>query len=324
MTNADAPGPLGSGDAGARLRRRRHRHEVGPHRSPTARVLGLRRTPTPLDAADPAGGVVASIGALARVHLDEAPGVAPVAVGVSVPGLVDEVSGVGIFASNLGWRDAPIRALAEAATGPARRVRPRRARRGRRRAPARRRARVRRRRRARDRHGHRELAHPRRPPLRGRRLRRRVRPFARRPPRRAAAPAAAIGCLETIASAGAIARRYRRRPGTPSPARRTCSPPRSPATRSRKRVWNDAVEALAQALARLVANLAPEAIVIGGGLAQAGTRPVRTARRAARRAAQLPPAPGPRARRARRRRGAARHRPRGPRPRRRARSGGRP
>ncbi len=34
-----------------------------------------------------------------------------------VPGLVDEERGVGIFASNLGWRDAPIRDLAEAALG---------------------------------------------------------------------------------------------------------------------------------------------------------------------------------------------------------------
>jgi glucokinase len=36
------------------------------------------------------------------------------------------------------------------------------------------------------------------------------------------------------------------------------------------RVWDDAVAALAEALARLVATIAPEAVVIGGGLAQAG------------------------------------------------------
>ena len=36
------------------------------------------------------------------------------------------------------------------------------------------------------------------------------------------------------------------------------------------RVWDDALRALAEQLARLVAILAPEAVVIGGGLAQAG------------------------------------------------------
>ena len=46
-----------------------------------------------------------------------APVADPVAVGLVVPGVVDEVSGVGVFASNMGWRDAPIRALAEEAFG---------------------------------------------------------------------------------------------------------------------------------------------------------------------------------------------------------------
>ena len=36
------------------------------------------------------------------------------------------------------------------------------------------------------------------------------------------------------------------------------------------RIWDDALQALAEQLARLAAVLAPEAIVLGGGLAQAG------------------------------------------------------
>ncbi|MGO1507883.1 MAG: ROK family protein, partial [Microbacterium sp.] len=36
------------------------------------------------------------------------------------------------------------------------------------------------------------------------------------------------------------------------------------------RIWNDALDALALALAQLTATFAPEAIVIGGGLSRAG------------------------------------------------------
>lgn len=40
-------------------------------------------------------------------------GLAPVALGVVTPGLVDEHSGTVLLAGNLGWRDAPMRALVE-------------------------------------------------------------------------------------------------------------------------------------------------------------------------------------------------------------------
>lgn len=45
------------------------------------------------------------------------PDVIPVAVSIVVPGIVDSDRGVGVFASNLGWHDAPIRDLAEAQLG---------------------------------------------------------------------------------------------------------------------------------------------------------------------------------------------------------------
>ncbi|MCD2441766.1 ROK family protein [Agromyces sp. SYSU K20354] len=268
MTSADALGPLGSGAPVLAF-------DVGGTDTKSAligadgRVLGLRRTPTPLDPADPAGAVVASIGALARRHLDESPGLAPVAVGVSVPGLVDEVAGVGIFASNLGWRDAPIRDLAEAATGlPVAFGHDVRAA-----GDAEHRLGA-----ARgygdvvvlaigtgiasslilDGHPYSgggyagEFGHSLADPL--------GEPCA----------CGAIGCLETIASAGAIARRYRRASGNPVTGAKDVLDAAGAGDPIARRVWNDAVESLARALARVVANLAPEAIVIGGGLAQSG------------------------------------------------------
>ncbi|MCE6995656.1 ROK family protein [Saccharothrix sp. S26] len=39
------------------------------------------------------------------------------AVGLVVPGIVDEVAGVGVYSANLGWDDFPFREEAEAATG---------------------------------------------------------------------------------------------------------------------------------------------------------------------------------------------------------------
>lgn len=268
MTTADAPGPLGPGEPVLAF-------DVGGTDTKSAlidadgRVLGLRRTPTPLDAADPAGAVVASIGALARLHLDEASGIGPVAVGVSVPGLVDEVSGVGIFASNLGWHDAPIRALAERATG----------------LPVA--------------FGHDVRAagdaEHRLGAARGygdvvvlaigtgiaSSLILDGRPYSGggyagefghslADPIGEPCACGAIGCLETIASAGAIARRYRETSGNAVTGAKAVLDAASTGDAIARRVWNDAVEALAQALARLVANLAPEAIVIGGGLAQSG------------------------------------------------------
>lgn len=38
-------------------------------------------------------------------------GTGPAAAGVAVPGIVDEATGTAVYASNLGWRDVPLRAL---------------------------------------------------------------------------------------------------------------------------------------------------------------------------------------------------------------------
>jgi glucokinase len=216
------------------------------------RVLGLRRTPTPLGDGDPAAAVVAALAELA-----------------ALPGLVDEQAGVGIFASNLRWRDAPIRALAERALGlPVAFGHDVRA--------------------AGDAEhrlgaargfgdvvvlaigtgiagalvlgGHPyagggyagELGH------------------ALSDPGGERCPCGARGCLETIASAGAVARRYTAASGIAVPGARDVLAAAHAGDADAVRVWDDAVRALAEALARLVATVAPEAVVIGGGLAQAG------------------------------------------------------
>jgi glucokinase len=77
-----------------------------------------------------------------------------------------------------------------------------------------------------------------------------------------------IGCLETYASAAAIARRYRAFGGTGDAvaaeiAARLGSDPVA------DRVWDDAVQALSISLMTVTMLLDPSVIVIGGGLAEA-------------------------------------------------------
>ncbi|GAA1838077.1 ROK family protein [Agromyces salentinus] len=233
------------------------------------RLLGLRRTATPIDGAAPAASVVASLPALASALLAEHPGVRPEAVGLSVPGLVDEQAGVGVFASNFGWRDAPIRALAEGAFG----------------LPV-------------------AFGHDVRAAGDAEHRLGAAREFGDvivlaigtgiagaiilgghpysgggyageightlADPTGDPCTCGATGCLETIASAGAIARRYAAASGADVAGSREVLAAAAAGDQVAATVWNDALDALADALARLAAVVAPEAIVIGGGLSQAG------------------------------------------------------
>jgi glucokinase len=233
------------------------------------RVLGLRRTPTPRNLDDPAGALVSSLAALAREHLDRVRDVRPVAAGMSVPGIVDERAGIGIFASNFGWRSAPLREIAERELG----------------LPV-------------------AFGHDARAAsdaehrlgaataysdvvvitigtgiagglvLGGR-------PYsgggfagefghALSDPKGERCACGAIGCLETISSAGAIARRYSAASGIAVPGALEVLAAAAAGDAHAVRIWDEALRALAEQLARLVAILAPEAVVIGGGLAQAG------------------------------------------------------
>jgi glucokinase len=77
----------------------------------------------------------------------------------------------------------------------------------------------------------------------------------------------ATGCLEAIASAAAIARRYTARTGRPAAGAAEVLRAGDPDALA---VWDEAVDALAASLAWIASVLAPEVIVIGGGLSRAG------------------------------------------------------
>jgi len=79
----------------------------------------------------------------------------------------------------------------------------------------------------------------------------------------------ARGCLEAIASASAIEREYTRRTGRP--AKGLVSELVVAGDPDARAVWQRAIDALARALQAYTTLLAPELVVIGGGLAGAGS-----------------------------------------------------
>lgn len=232
-------------------------------------VVGLRRTATPAAGANTAVDVVESIAGLASTLVIANPGAELSTAGISVPGLVDEARGIGLFSANLGWRNAPIRDLAEPALGLAVSF------------------------------GHdvraAGIAEHRLGAARGFRdvvvivigtgiagtIILNGQPYVgtgfageighslvnidgER------CSCGAIGCLETTSSASAIARHYSLATGTVASGARTVMDAARGGDEVAARIWNDAIDALADSLARLTAVLAPEAIVIGGGLSRAG------------------------------------------------------
>jgi glucokinase len=79
------------------------------------------------------------------------------------------------------------------------------------------------------------------------------------------------GCVEALASAAAIARRYAAVSGRPVAGAREVAERMVAGDPIARRIWNDATEALALALAWTSVVLAPQAILLGGGLAQSGS-----------------------------------------------------
>lgn len=228
-------------------------------------IKGLRRSRTPLDKRRPAEAVLDRVEDLAGQLSRDFPGMRPKAAGLVVPGLVDPHTGTGILSANLGWRDYPFAAEAERRLG----------------LPVA--------------FGHDvgsagyaevqlgaarglsdvvvmilgtgiagtvltdgrvvtaggyagELGHALVP-----------------------APNGQASCiLESVASAGAIARRYTQLSGnTVHGARAVLELSRAQDGIARQ-VWADAVNALAFSVAQFVSILGTEAIVIGGGLSEAG------------------------------------------------------
>ncbi|WP_018800052.1 ROK family protein [Salinispora arenicola] len=203
-------------------------------------------------------------------------GLAPVALGLAVPGVIDEAQGVAIWSANIGFRDVPLRKLAAARLGmpaalghdvrvgglaEARLGAGRSARHvlfvaigtgiaaahvidGAAAAGA---------------HGAAgELGHV------------LVRPGGPR------CGCGRDGCLEAVASASAVARRYAELASTAPDAPEASAA--EVATRAAagdplaQQVWTDAVEALADGLATGQALFDVEAVVLGGGLARAGAQ----------------------------------------------------
>jgi glucokinase len=82
----------------------------------------------------------------------------------------------------------------------------------------------------------------------------------------------AVGCLEAVASGAAIARRYGRETGNRVEGSREVLDRLAAGDPVASALWDDAVQALARALATYISILAPERIVIGGGVSHAGER----------------------------------------------------
>lgn len=78
------------------------------------------------------------------------------------------------------------------------------------------------------------------------------------------------GCLEAVASASAIARRYSEETGRAVTGAKPVLERAVAGDPDAGRIWDSALDALALGLSHISVLLAPEAIIIGGGLAQAG------------------------------------------------------
>ena len=75
--------------------------------TPDGQVLAEAVRPTPDKVGDQLGEVAAEAVVELTARVDEA--VDLLAVGVAVPGLVDDVTGIGVWSANLGWRDLDLR-----------------------------------------------------------------------------------------------------------------------------------------------------------------------------------------------------------------------
>ena len=238
---------------------------------PVGRVHRAVTVPTPVVDGDGDATAKAVLDQVAELISELAAGEAPAGVGLIVPGLVDTDTGTAVYAENLGWRDVPFvdrlteasglpvafdhdvrsAGLAEQRFGAGR--------------------------------GYRDVAFV---PI-GTGISAALM-LDGRPYRSAWAgeighidvgsglpcPCGARGCLETVASAAAIARRYTERSGRPVAGALDVAGRLGADTgdgdADARAVWDEAVDALAFVLAVTAGVVAPELIIIGGGLSGAG------------------------------------------------------
>jgi glucokinase len=236
---------------------------------PDGRACGRLRRPTPRDRGPDA--VLDSVGATLDLLLADARQrrLEVAAVGVVVPGIVDDDRGVVVFSANLGWRDLPVRGLLQARTG----------------LPVG--------------FGHDVRAGALAEATFG--AARDVRDVLFLPVGAGVAGAALVdgrllvadgyageighlsvdpagdpcscggrGCVETMASGTAIARRYATRTGQRVEGAAVVAARAREGDPDAVAVWDEAVAALAHGLTAAVALLAPQLIVVGGGLAGSG------------------------------------------------------
>ncbi|MFZ4154537.1 ROK family protein [Streptomyces pseudogriseolus] len=206
-----------------------------------------------------------------RAHGIRAHGEAASAAGVAVPGIVDEAEGVAAYAANLGWRDVPLRALLAERLGGApvalgHDVRTGGLAEGRVGA---------------GRGADRFLFVPLGTGIAGAigiagRVESGAHGFAGEighvvvRPGGAECPCGQRGCLERYASASAVSRAWAEASGDPDADAADCAEAVVSGDERAVRVWQDAVDALADGLVTALTLLDPRTLIIGGGLAEAG------------------------------------------------------
>lgn len=246
--------------------------DVGGTDTKTSVLDGVGRLSPVVHTPTPRGGDVVErvVDSIAEhVERARASGVAPEAVGLVVPGIVDAERGVAVFSENLDWHDVPFRDLvaertglpvgfghdvatagrAEVSLGAAR--------------------------------GERDVAilvvgtgiaaalFVDGAPLLGHGWAGEI-GHSVIDPRGPACVCGARGCLEAIASTAAIARLYTAATGTPVAGSREVLELAQAGDAGARQVWDSAIAALAGGIRQLAAILSPEVVVLGGGISRAG------------------------------------------------------
>ena len=247
----------------------------------TGAVSGVVRVPTPVLDGGAVDGLLDALDDLVT-RFCESEHAAPAAIGLAVPGIVDEERGVAVLSENLGWRDVDLRRVATERLGlPVALVHDVRA--G---------ALAERRLGAAQGLGSvvtvivgtgvsaailvdgrdvvaggfaGEIGHA---------------PFG---PSGVACGCGADGCLEAVASAGGMVARYAAATGERLPGADRLVARAHEGDPVAVQIWADALDALGRALAAVTAFLAPDAIVVGGGVAAAGAELVESLEQSLRR-----------------------------------------
>lgn len=227
-------------------------------------VVDVQRHPTPLEAGRTGESVCGRIVELTAGYRSAHPQLNISAVGVTVPGIVDEDAGIGIYSANLGWKDFPFTATLSKALG----------------VPVG--------------FGH-DVSMAGEAEFRlgaavgktdvlilviGTGIAGAVLCDGRRVTgggyageighAMVPAPGGGMAIMESLGSAGAIARRYTEATGSSVAGARAVLELAASDDAAAKTVWSEAIDALAFSVAQCVSILGTETVVLGGGLSMAG------------------------------------------------------